>query len=70
MRWRDMTHSWDETSHRIHRRWPETNAHALRRMAGNRDRVARHLAASHDLTLVEAHEALEDWLALIAARTP
>lgn len=48
-------------------RFPGTDRNALGASAGDVERLVDHLATSHDLTLAEAAEIIEDWQAGLAA---
>jgi len=59
---------WHEMVADMAARWPATSPDVLRETGGDRRRVAEHLARSHELTVAEARDAIDDWLALRAAR--
>jgi hypothetical protein len=68
MTWTDIEKRWHEAVHEIAAHWPETDPALLRRIEGDLSQLAEHLAQTHDLTTDEALDAIEDWIALVAAR--
>lgn len=62
--WTLVETQWHETVDAIAARWPETGPEDLVAINGDHTRFVTYLAQVHDLTLREADEAVEDWLAL------
>lgn len=67
MAWKQLFENWADALPRIMARYPHVDPVALRRYRGNRSLFVAYLAATHDLTLAEAGEAVEDMLARFGA---
>lgn len=70
MSWTMTEVSWNKRIAEIHDRWPLTDAGVLSRIKGNKSQFTLHLAASYELTLAEAHEAIEDWMFFLPRGDP
>ncbi len=62
MTWSDLTQNWSEWFARIKDRFPNLDDGAMPFAKTNRERFEAYLADTHDLTLVEAREELDDFL--------
>ncbi|KPP91193.1 MAG: hypothetical protein HLUCCA08_17860 [Rhodobacteraceae bacterium HLUCCA08] len=66
MPWTHVLADWPRIAHRLCRDFRHLEEAALRRFRGDRDKLVIYLADTHDLTLAEAAETLEDWLLRVA----
>jgi hypothetical protein len=64
MHWSVVTERWDTIRAQLGQRFPDLAPDALHMPPPSREALERILAASHDLTLFEAREELEDLLQL------
>ena len=62
MTWAEITENWGNTLHRLQQRFPHIDRSALNAPPPDTSHLARHLAESHDLTVLEAAEELRDWM--------
>ncbi|MFY0632729.1 MAG: hypothetical protein JXQ91_02890 [Vannielia sp.] len=62
MAWKQLFENWAEALPKIITLYPHVDAVALQRFRGNRSLFVAYLAATHDLTLREADEGVEDML--------
>jgi len=62
MAWKQLFENWAHALPRIVALYPHVDPVALQRFRGNRSLFVAYLAATHDLTLREAEEAVEDML--------
>lgn len=62
MPWPDVLTNWSTLIDPLCRDFPHLQTDALRRFRGDRAKMELYLAETHDLTLSEAVETLEDWL--------
>lgn len=62
MTWSDLTTNWAEWTQRIKQRFPNLDDGAMPFAKTNRERFEAYLADTHDLTLSEAREELDDFL--------
>ncbi|MCW1950858.1 MAG: hypothetical protein KIH44_005770 [Octadecabacter sp.] len=58
---------WPHLSKRLCNHFRHLNPAAMARFRGNRAKLNLYLAQTHDLTLAEASQALDDWLAFFAS---
>ncbi len=62
MTWTDLANNWNTHLRALLERFPYADRGALGAAMGEPDSTARVLAQSHDLTLHEAREVLDDFL--------
>ena len=62
MTWSDLTSNWSDIRSRIMTRFPNLDDGAMPFAKTNRERFEAYLAGTHDLTLSEAREELDDFL--------
>lgn len=62
MTWSDLTQNWSDWIARFQDRFPNLDAAAMPFAKTNRERFEAYLADTHDLTLTEAREELDDFL--------
>ena len=62
MAWKQLFENWADALPKIMDLYPHVDAVALQRFRGNRSLFVAYLAATHDLTLTEAEEGVEDML--------
>lgn len=62
MTWSDLTMNWSDWFARIKDRFPNLDDAAMPFAKTNRERFEAYLADTHDLTLTEAREELDDFL--------
>jgi hypothetical protein len=62
MTWTDITENWTTALARLEARFPLLNRDALNQPPEDLHGLSQHLAATHDLTPLEATEELADWL--------
>ncbi len=67
MTWRDLLIDWHGQLDRLSETYPYADPCALARFRGNREFLARYIAETHDLTLTEAYESVNERL-LVGAR--
>lgn len=68
MSWNHLIANWTDMMHRLSASFPHMDLNALQRFRGDRVKLEHYLAETHDLTLSEARETIEDWLATTGAR--
>lgn len=64
MNWTDLAANWNTHLRALAQRFPYADKGALNASKGKQSTVLRVLAQSHDLTIGEAHEELEDFMFL------
>lgn len=62
MAWKQLFENWADALPKITSLYPHVDAVALQRFRGNRALFVAYIAATHDLTLREAEEAVDDML--------
>ena len=62
MTWSDLTTNWSDLRARIMNRFPNLDDGAIPFAKTNRERFEAYIADTHDLTLSEAREELNDFL--------
>jgi hypothetical protein len=62
MTWTEITENWHVTLDRLERRFPCLNRDTLAQPPETMHGLTHHIADSHDLTPLEAGEALADWV--------
>ncbi|SIN91708.1 hypothetical protein [Vannielia litorea] len=62
MAWKQLFENWADALPKITALYPHVDAVALQRFRGNRSLFVAYLAATHDLTLREAEEGVDDML--------
>lgn len=62
MPWTHVLACWPYLLKQLGRDFPYLEHAALERFRGDRAKMEVYLAETHDLTLTEARDALEDWL--------
>lgn len=62
MPWTHVLASWPNLIEHLCNDFPHLDLAALERFRGDRSRMETYLAETHDLTLAEAAETLDDWL--------
>lgn len=68
MTWNTARAHWPQLLEQLCHDFNHLELTALRRFRGDRTKMETYLAETHDLTLAEAHEALEEWLTYRAPR--
>ena len=68
MSWTLALANWPELLAQLCTRFRHLDHSALIRFRGNRAKMNLYLAETHDLTITEAAQALDDWLAYSAER--
>lgn len=68
MSWSQFLDHWSVGSRLLTDAFRYLDRDAIARFRGDRSRLVAYIAASHDLTVAEAREALDDWLMLAAPR--
>jgi len=63
MPWTHVLASWPNLIEHLCSDFRYLEISALRRFRGDRTKMVTYLAETHDLTLAEAEESLDDWLA-------
>lgn len=63
MSWTPVLTRWPQHLDQLCDRFRHLEVSALKRIRGDRVRLAAYLAQSHDLTLSEASDALDEWAA-------
>lgn len=69
MSWTLALISWSDLLDQLCNTFNHLDRNALIRFRGNRAQMNLYLAETHDLTLAEASEALDDWLVFSARNT-
>ncbi|SMX31163.1 hypothetical protein [Octadecabacter ascidiaceicola] len=67
MSWTQARALWPQLSASLCQRFRHLNPTAMARFRGDRAKLNLYLAQTHDLTLAEAAQALDDWLAFSIA---
>ena len=62
MTWSDLTRNWGDWFKRMQTRFPHLDDSAMPFLKQDRGRFEAYLAQTHDLTIDEAREELEDFL--------
>lgn len=62
MNWSDIQSNWAVCASRLESRFPKLDRHELWKLRRSRSSFEAYLAQSHDLTLGEAREEVEDFL--------
>lgn len=62
MAWKQLFENWAEALPKITALFPHVDAVALQRFRGNRSLFVAYLAATHELTLQEADDSVDDML--------
>ena len=62
MNWSEITNDWPTWAERMRQVYPYLEARRMRHAPENRHEFEEHLAATHNLSLDEAHEEVEDFL--------
>lgn len=62
MTWSDLTRNWGDWFKRMQERFPHLDDSAMPFLKQDRGRFEAYLADTHDLTMDEAREELEDFL--------
>ncbi|MDF1872673.1 hypothetical protein [Vannielia sp.] len=62
MAWKQLFENWAEALPRIVDLYPHVDPIALQRFRGNRSLFVAYIAATHELTLAEASDAVDDML--------
>lgn len=62
MNWTDLTRNWKESYTDLQRAFPKLEQSAMPFLKGDQDRFESYLAATHDMTLDEARQALDAYL--------
>ena len=70
MTWTDITENWTTALTHLEARFPLLSREALAQPPKDLTGLTRHLAATHDLTDLEASEELADWLFVQALSGP
>ena len=68
MTWTTVLAQWPHLLDHLCKDFAHLEIAALRRFRGDRTKMETYLAETHDLTLAEARDVLEDWLTYRAAR--
>lgn len=63
MNWTDLTRNWKVSYADLQRAFPNLEQSAMPFLKGDQDRFESYLAATHDMTLDEARQALDAFLA-------
>jgi hypothetical protein len=66
MTWSDMAMNWGEWFGRFKTRFPNLDDSAMPFVKGDRARFEAYVASTHDLTLTEAREELNDFISVEA----
>lgn len=66
MTWDALVSNWTAAQQMAHARFRWLEEDALRLVQADMAKFAEHLAATHDLTLAEAREEVENWLMTVA----
>ena len=69
MDWNVIEADWAFWAPRIHAHLPELSADVLAQAGGDRVSLARHLAETYELTLLEADETLEELVLRVPVET-
>ena len=62
MNWSDLTRDWANSYRALRAEFPQLEASAMPFLKGDQDRFESYLAATHDMSLIEAQNALDDFL--------
>lgn len=62
MRWAEIASDWCMWSERIHHRFPHLDSEQMNLLYRDRKSFEAHLAATHNLSLIEAREEIDDFL--------
>lgn len=66
MSWAEAFEQWSQLSNEFCADFPFLDRVAIQRFRGNYQNLIEYLANTHELTQIEAAEALQDWLAFRA----
>lgn len=62
MNWHELSANWDNMVSRLEGRFPRIDRSQLAGRPRDSRALARHIADSHELTVTEAREALQDFI--------
>lgn len=63
MTWSDLTRDWATSYRALRREFPKLEQSAMPFLKGDKDRFESYLAATHDMSLKEAQDAFDTYLA-------
>lgn len=66
MTWETLISNWTAAQQMARQRFQWLEEDAMRFVQHDMTKFAEHIAATHDLTMAEAMEAVEDWLVSVA----
>jgi len=61
MEWIEIENNWNEFKWIVKEHWTDLNEKQLALTAGNRERIARMIQRSYQLTATEAEQQLSEW---------
>jgi hypothetical protein len=62
MNWNDLTRNWAASYNALRQEFPGLEPNAMPFLKGDQGRFESYLAATHDMSLLEAQEAFDEYL--------